>query len=102
MSEAIIVLHGLQFAIGLGLRHVILERDSKTANTKLNSVIDDLSEIRKALADSSDACRFRFVPQDGNLVAHAMAHEGRDKGEDLFWVHNALLWITDRQFTESP
>ncbi|KAK8563526.1 hypothetical protein V6N12_035672 [Hibiscus sabdariffa] len=61
MNEAFAVLHGLQFALDLGLCHDV-----------------------KALSSSFVAGRFRFVPHACNCLAHAMAQEGRGKEEYHF------------------
>ncbi|MFQ6619769.1 hypothetical protein Gotur_000636, partial [Gossypium turneri] len=63
IAEALVVLHGLQFALDLGFSNVILESDS----------------------------RLVLIAREGNGAAHVMAIEGMRTEGDSFWVEDVPL-----------
>lgn len=66
-ADAIAVNHGLHFARDLGFLSIIIEGDSRSVFTKINTEEDDLSEISaltwsaKEFAKNFQLCRFNFI-----------------------------------------
>lgn len=82
MAEAKAVVHGLKLATDLGFQHLIIESDSRSIITKINSKQNEMSEISaltweaKAMARQFHSCIFQFVGREGNRAAHLVAREG--------------------------
>ncbi|KAL4279896.1 hypothetical protein GQ457_03G032320 [Hibiscus cannabinus] len=91
-AEAQAAINGLQLALDLGFRYVILEGDSLSVIKKLKSEKDDFSEISaliwdaKQLSRAFSLCQFRFTPRDSNKVAHAMAQEWTSSSSEGIWI----------------
>nr|KJB09365.1 hypothetical protein B456_001G136500 [Gossypium raimondii] len=97
IAEALVVLHGLQFALDLSFSNVILESDSRLVVNNIQKSSEDYSESRpfiwdvKNLARKFQRCRFQFIAREGNGAAHVMAIEGMRTEGDSFWVEDAPL-----------
>ncbi|KAK9030169.1 hypothetical protein V6N11_031600 [Hibiscus sabdariffa] len=99
-AEAHAAINGLQLALDLGFRYVILEGDSLSVIKKLKSEKEDFSEISaliwdaKQLSRAFSLCQFRFTPRDSNKVAHAMAQEWTSSSSEGIWIDGAPESIT--------
>ncbi|KAE8726288.1 hypothetical protein F3Y22_tig00007179pilonHSYRG00119 [Hibiscus syriacus] len=95
MAEALAVIHGLQFILDLGIRSIVVENDSGTIISKLNTKETDPSVIEltigdaKFLANHLESCSFTFIGRQGNQAAHAVASTGFRSTSDRFWIEDA-------------
>ncbi|GMI65297.1 hypothetical protein HRI_000199000 [Hibiscus trionum] len=105
--------HGLEFALDLGLRCVIIEGDNKSISQKLNSHSIDLSEIGPIIRDIKQfqrnftSCEVSFIGRNGNRPAHALASEGLRCFADRSWVEEAPNFVRsltdqDCRFCDPP
>ncbi|KAK8579910.1 hypothetical protein V6N12_070211 [Hibiscus sabdariffa] len=112
-AEALAVIHGLCFALDLGCMHVVLESDSLTVISKLNSGVDDCSLLRPYIADAQlvaqtfFSCQFSFTPKSGNKVVHCLARLSQESAVDSYWVEEvppqvSTLVQADRRCSEPP
>ncbi|KAE8655129.1 hypothetical protein F3Y22_tig00117034pilonHSYRG00847 [Hibiscus syriacus] len=103
--ETLAILQGLQFAMDISIRCVILKSDAKSIITKLNNGGTDLSTVGSFICDAKhlpclfQSCKFNFIGRNGNRAAHAMATEGLSNTQDRFWIEEApskVLQIVDK------
>ncbi|KAE8678808.1 hypothetical protein F3Y22_tig00111402pilonHSYRG00293 [Hibiscus syriacus] len=82
MAEALAVIHGLQLILDLGIRSVVVESNSRTIISKLNTEEIDPSVIRsmigdaKFLANHLESCSFTFI--NDKEIKHHMQWLQRD------------------------
>ncbi|KAH1032698.1 hypothetical protein J1N35_044872 [Gossypium stocksii] len=97
LAKTTALLHGVQFASGMGFRYVIAESDSRIVTNNINSNEEDYLKTRlvtwdlKASTRNFSECDFHFVARKGKSIVHAMAAEGLRRLEDCFWVADTLM-----------
>lgn len=96
VAEARACERALLFAINIGFRRVLLERDSLTIIKKLSTVKEDRSILRpisqniRILKGYLEEVNYHFDPRNANWAAHALVLEGRRQFSPCFWVEKAL------------
>ncbi|GMJ02408.1 hypothetical protein like AT4G29090 [Hibiscus trionum] len=112
-AEAWAAKKGIELAIDLRLRNLVIEGDSLTVIKKLRSKGPDSSNISVIMADAKqllgclDSYQISFIRRGGNRVAHELARERLSIAVDTTWVEEALdrieaLAAEDRRCAEPP
>ncbi|KAK2652478.1 hypothetical protein Ddye_012363 [Dipteronia dyeriana] len=82
LSEALAILRGPGFAIDSGLWPCVVESDSQTVVSMINSGSAPLSDIGLIIEDILDLlkgpliCSVNFISRKANLAAHCLAKHG--------------------------
>ncbi|GMI77001.1 hypothetical protein HRI_001369400 [Hibiscus trionum] len=97
----------------MGFRQIEVEGDSRAVVTKLQSDLEDPSDIGALISEAKgqtrrfQECRFLFRHRSGNRVAHALAALRHSLVTDLVWIEEAPVEIEtlaaeDRRWLDPP
>ncbi|KAL5803555.1 hypothetical protein ACOSQ4_031860 [Xanthoceras sorbifolium] len=95
VTEAMAMLHGIQFATEMGLRPIGIESDSSSIVSAINSKDISRSDVGLVLSDiiqlidSLSVIHVVFVPHNCNTVAHSLAKFSLSVVEPLLWLEDS-------------
>lgn len=99
MAEARACLQAVTMAEEMGFQDIIVEGDALTIIRKLNSSVEDKSNISSLIKEIKGrkhrfrSLSFKYVTREANKAAHGMAQEGRQRDKPQYWIEEAAAAV---------
>ncbi|KAK3229086.1 hypothetical protein Dsin_000967 [Dipteronia sinensis] len=93
-AETMAILRGINFAIDLGVRPVVIESDALAAIKLIDSGVYSLADIGLIIGEiltkleAIDGGSVRFVSREANYVAHMLVRIGLSITDDVVWIED--------------
>ncbi|KAK3193886.1 hypothetical protein Dsin_025196 [Dipteronia sinensis] len=98
-AETMAVLQGLNFAIDLGVRPIVIESDALAAVKLIDSGAYSSADIGVIIGEiltkleGIDGGSVQFVSREANYVAHTLARMGLSISDDVVWLEDYPLCV---------